>query len=51
MTSYTALQKLLGDTDNDLNTDAIASLAQGRSDWRKCVVAPQPNDDDDDDDE
>ena len=39
MTSYTAytvsiIQKLRGDTDNDLNPDAIASLAQDRSDWR-----------------
>ena len=37
---YTAyVQKLLGDTDNDLNPDAIASLAQDRSDWRQFVVA------------
>ena len=29
-----SIQKLLGDTDNDLTPDAIASLAQDRSDWR-----------------
>ena len=41
-TSYAAyIQKLLGDTDSDLKSEAIASLAQDHSEWR--------NDDDDDD--
>ena len=30
--------KLLGDTDSDFKPEAIASLAQDRSEWRKCVV-------------
>ena len=39
-TSYTSyIQKLLGDTDCDLKPEAIASLAQDRSEWRKFVVA------------
>ena len=39
-TSYLSyLQKLLGDAENDLNQDAIASLAADRCAWRKFVVA------------
>ena len=39
-TSYlTYLQKLFGDAENDLNQDAIASLAADRYAWRKFVVA------------
>ena len=33
------LQKLFGDAKNDLNQDAIASLAADRCAWRKFVVA------------
>ena len=39
-TSYASyIQKLLGDTDSDLKPEAIASLAQYRSEWRSFVVA------------
>ena len=39
-TSYALyIQRLLGDTDSDLKPEAIASLAQDRSEWRKFVVA------------
>ena len=38
-TSYLSyLQKLFGDAENDLNQDAIASLAADRCAWRKFVV-------------
>ena len=39
-TSYISyIQKLLGDTENDLHPDAIALLASDRRSWRKFVVA------------
>ncbi len=39
-TSYLSyIQKLLGDTDNWLNLDAITALAMDRSVWRSFVVA------------
>ena len=39
-TSYMSyVQKLLGDTENDLHEEAIASLASDRFTWRKFVVA------------
>ena len=39
-TSYISyIQKLLGDTENDLHADAIALLASDRCSWRKFVVA------------
>ena len=39
-TSYILyIQKLLGDIENDLHSDAIALLASDRCSWRKFVVA------------
>ena len=33
------IQKLLGDTDNMLQPNAIWTLAQNRGEWRKYVIA------------
>ena len=33
------VQRLVGDAENDVNQDAIASLAADRCAWRKFVVA------------